>query len=172
MKELERPYLKMGSLEYREAEANLKSLEKKEEGLKISTLTKGELRRDIHKQALSEIRNIKEMEIARTGDFIKLKDRLSKYGSLDYKYMKATVFRENYEYAMEEAGFKNFPNYEVLKNKLDKFTNPISFYNFIKKSNVMMDIFIYYNPNDNVKYGEFKTPEERFNAGLEELELL
>ena len=32
---------------------------------------------------------------------MKLKDRLSKYGSLDYKYMKATIFRENFEKGYE-----------------------------------------------------------------------
>lgn len=162
----------MGSLEYREAEANLKSLQKKEEGLKLKPLSRAEQKRDNYKQILSQIRNIKEMEIARTGDFTKLKDRLSKYGSLDYKYMKATIFRENFEYAMEEAGFKNYATYGLLKNKLDRFTNPISFYNFIKNSDIMMDLFIYYKPMDNIKYGDFESDEERFNTALEQLGLL
>lgn len=164
--------MKMGSLEYREAEANLKSLEKKEKGLKLKPLSRAEQKRDNYKQILSQIRNIKEMEIARTGDFMKLKDRLSKYGSLDYKYMKATIFRENFEYAMEEAGFKNFSNYETLKKKLDRFTNPISFYNFIKNSDIFMDIFLFYRPDDNIEYGNFASAEERFNTALEQLELL
>lgn len=162
----------MGSTEYREAEANLVSLKKKEAGLKTSAISKGELKRDIHKLALGEIRNLKELEIAKTGDFTKLKDRLSKYGSLDYKYMKATIFRENFEKAMEEAGFKNYKNYEILKKKLDRFTNPVSFYNFIKNSDVFMDIFIYYKPNDGVSYGDFGDDEERFNYALEQLDLI
>lgn len=172
MSELERPFFKMGSAEFREAEANLVSLEKKELGLQTSPLRRGELKRDTHKMALGEIRNLKELEIARSGDFMKLKDRLSKYGSLDYKYMKATIFRENFEKAMKEAGFENYSNYGILKSKLNRFTNPISFYNFVKNSDVFMDIFIYYKPNDNVKYGNFNSDEERFNYALEQLELI
>ena len=162
----------MGSTEYREAQANLASLKKKEEGLKLKPLSRAEQKRDNYKQILSQIRNIKELEIARTGDFTKLKDRLSKYGSLDYKYMKATIFRENFEKAMEEAGFKNYVNYGLLKNKLDRFTNPISFYNFVKNSDVLMDIFIYYKPDDGVSYGDFGDDEERFNYALEQLGLI
>lgn len=162
----------MGSTEYREAQANLASLKKKEEGLKLKPLSRAKQKRDNYKQILSQIRNIKEMEIARTGDFTKLKDRLSKYGSLDYKYMKATIFRENFEKAMEEAGFKNYTNYGILKSKLDRFTNPISFYNFVKNSDVLMDIFIYYKPDDGVSYGDFGDDEERFNYALEQLGLI
>lgn len=162
----------MGSTEYREAQANLASLKKKEEGLKLKPLSRAEQKRDNYKQILSQIRNIKEMEIARTGDFTKLKDRLSKYGSLDYKYMKATIFRENFEKAMKEAGFENYTAYGLLKNKLDRFTNPISFYNFVKNSDVLMDIFIYYKPNDGVSYGNFGDDEERFNYALEQLGLI
>ena len=172
MSELERPFFKMGSAEFREAEANLVSLEKKEIGLQTSPLRRGELKRDTHKMALGEIRNLKELEIARSGDFMKLKDRLSKYGSLDYKYMKATIFRENFEKAMKEAGFENYSNYGILKKKLDRFTNPISFYNFVKNSDVLMDIFIYYKPDDGVSYGDFGDDEERFNYALEQLGLI
>lgn len=150
--ELEKPYsagfskAQMGSTEYREAQANLKSLEKAEEEIKPSNYQKGLQKAELHKEALKEIRNIKEMEIKKTGDFIRLKDRLQTYGTLDYKYMKATIFRENFEKALEESSFKNMENYKILEDKLKRIKNPIKFYEFIKNSNVFMDIFEYYKP--------------------------
>lgn len=134
----------MGSAEYEQIMANVRSLEKTRE--KISPYNKGQLKADVHKLALDEIRKLKALEIKHSGDFIKLKDRLEKYGNLDYKYMKATIYRENFMKALEDSGAANMENYELLKKKLDRYKNPISFFNFISQSEIFKDIFIYYKP--------------------------
>ena len=64
----------------------------------------------------------------------------------------------------------NFENYELLKNRLDKIKNPSKFYDFISQSNVLMDLFIYYDDNSGtLVYGGFSSNEEAFNNGLVEL---
>lgn len=178
IKQLEMPFsfgyskAQMGSVEYREAQANLRSLEKQAELIKPSNLQKGIRKSELYKETLGEIRNLKNLELKQSGEFTRLKERLKKYGSLDYKYMKATIFRENFEKAIEEGGLKNMENYSILEEKLSRIKNPITFYNFISKSNVFMDLFTYYDPKDGLIYGGFTSDEDRFNHGLEELELL
>lgn len=106
------------------------------------------------------------------GDFIRMKERIQYFGTLDYKTLKATIFRENFEKALEESGAKNFENYSTLEKKLNRIKNPENFYKFISGSNVLMDIFEYYKEGDGLIYGGFLTEEERFNYALEELGLM
>ena len=143
----------MGSAEYEQIMANVKSLEKTRE--KISPYKKGQLKADVHKLALEEIRRLKDLEIKQSGDFIRLKNRLERYGNLDYKYMKATIYKENFIKALTESGAENMENYEILKKKLDRFKNPISFFNFIQNSDIFKDIFIYYKPRRRCKIWKF-----------------
>lgn len=178
IKDLEKPFssgfsrAQMGSEEYREAQANLSSLKKAEKIIKPSNYKKGEGKANYYKNILENMRHLKNLEIKRTGEFTRLKERIEKYGSLDYKYMKATIFRENFERALEESGAQNFSNYEVLKNKLGRIKNPENFYKFISQSNVLMDIFEYYKEGDGIVYGGFLTEEERFDYALSELGLI
>lgn len=136
----------MGVSEYREAQANLKALENTEKSLKISNYQRGVRKAAFYKDILKDIRNLKDLEIRRTGDFMRLKERLQTYGSLDYKYMKATIFRENFELALEESSYKNLSNFNILKSKLDTIKNPLKFFEFVSKSEVFSDLFIYYKP--------------------------
>ena len=101
-----------------------------------------------------------------------MKERLEYFGSLDYKMLKATIFRENFEKALSESGAENFENYDLLKKKLNRIKNPTNFFEFIKNSNVFMDLFEYYKEGDGIIYGGFISDEERFDFGLSELGLL
>ena len=69
--------------------------------------------------------------------------------------------------ALESA--KNMEGYDLLMEKLNRYKNPVSFYKLIKKSNVFMDIFLYYKEGSGIVYGGFNSEQERFNEGLEEL---
>lgn len=101
-------------------------------------------------------------------EFKRLSERLNYLGASDYKLKQDKLFRDNYMKALQSVS--NFENYDILKNKLDKIKNPTKFYEFISKSNVLMDLFIYYDDNSGtLVYGGFSSNEEAFNNGLIEL---
>ena len=131
----------------RNAERNLKfDLQEMNLPVNHGKYSKAQMGYKEYEEILSKIRNIKNLEINTKGDFTRLKERLEKLGSLDYRKMKATIFRQNFMTALENS--KDLQGYELLKKKLNRFKNPVSFYNYVKKSDIFMDIFIYYKPGD------------------------
>ena len=129
-------------------------------------------------ERLSEIHAIEQSFIDlenRTGkDLKRLKSRIFSVGRSDYKLSKDELFRKNFYTALE--GISNFQNYDVLKKELDKIKNPTKFYEFVKKSPVLMDLFLWYKESDSLFYGGFNDNEEAFNStllfhlGIEEVE--
>lgn len=129
-------------------------------------------------ERLSEIHAIEQSFIDlenRTGkDLDRLKSRIFSVGRSDYKLSKDELFRRNFYTALE--GISNFQNYDVLKKELDKIKNPTKFYEFVKKSPVLMDLFLWYKESDSLFYGGFNDNEEAFNStllfhlGIEEVE--
>lgn len=129
-------------------------------------------------ERLSEIHAIEQSFIDlenRTGKNLKrIKSRIFSVGRSDYKLSKDELFRKNFYTALE--GISNFQNYDVLKKELDKIKNPTKFYEFVKKSPVLMDLFLWYKESDSLFYGGFTDNEEAFNStllfhlGIEEVE--
>nr|DAM30808.1 MAG TPA: hypothetical protein [Caudoviricetes sp.] len=119
-------------------------------------------------ERLSEIKAIEtsfEKLDERTGsDFERLKTRIFSIGKSDYKLTKDVQFRENFYMALE--GISNFQNYEVLKRELDKIKNPTKFYEYVKKSPVLMDLFLWYKESDSLFYGGFNDNEDAFDSTL------
>ena len=132
-----------------------------------STKSKAQMGFREYEEVLDRIRNIKDLEIKTKGDFTRLKDRLENLGNLDYRYMKATIFRQNFLTALESS--QELKGYEEFKNKLDRFKSPVAFYNYVKKSDILMDIFLYYKPGDGIIYGGFDSDQERFYNAMEEV---
>lgn len=77
-------------------------------------------------------------------DFVRLKSRIKKLGTLDYDMVKSTIYRENFMYALEFS--KNMEGCNLLVSRLNRIKNPVNFYNFVRKSDVFSDIFEYYKP--------------------------
>ena len=73
---------------------------------------------------------------------------------------KASIFRENYIKEMEK--YKGFRNYEVFMNKLNSIKNPIKFYNFVSKNELMQDL--------TYQSDEFYT-EEAFNSFISQFDI-
>ena len=129
-------------------------------------------------ERLSEIHAIEQSFIDlenRTGASLKrIKTRIFSVGRSDYKLSRDELFRKNFYTALE--GISNFQNYDVLKKELDKIKNPTKFYEFVKKSPVLMDLFLWYKESDSLFYGGFNDNEEAFNStllfhlGIEEVE--
>ena len=119
-------------------------------------------------ERLSEIRAIENSFVTlefRTGsDLRRLKQRIFSIGRSDYKLSKDELFRENFYKSLE--GISNFQNYDVLKKELDKIKNPTKFYEFVKKSPVLMDLFLWYKESDTLFYGSFSSNQEAFDSTL------
>ena len=111
-----------------------------------SGYSKAQMGSQEYREILANLRSLKNLELKRGSDFTRMKDRIAKYGNLDIKMVKATIFRENFMEALKQSGAENFENFSVLQKKMNRIKNPINFYEFIKNSNVFMDIFDYYKP--------------------------
>ena len=66
-------------------------------------------------------------------------------------------------------GAKNFEHYREFKAKLKSIRNPNKFYDIVKKSPILMDIFLWYKADDGgLIYSVFDTNEQAFNYALRE----
>ena len=119
-------------------------------------------------ERLSEIHAIEQSFIDlenRTGkDLKRLKTRIFSVGRSDYKLSRDELFRRNFYTSLE--GISNFQNYDILKKKLDKIKNPTKFYEFVKKSPILMDLFLWYKESDSLFYGSFSSNQEAFDTSL------
>ena len=119
-------------------------------------------------ERLSEIRAIEmsfeKLETSSGATFDRLAERIMQLGKMDYKMSKDIQFKENFYKALE--GISNFQNYDVLKKELDKIKNPSKFYDYVKKSPVLMDLFLWYKESDSLFYGGFSDNQEAFDSTL------
>lgn len=108
-------------------------------------------------------------------DLKRLKDRITSLGRADYKLARDKLFQENFYKALE--GISNFQNYDVLKKELDKIKNPSKFYEYVSKSPVLMDLFLWYKESDSLFYGGFNDNQDAFTStlmfhlGIEDIEV-
>ena len=119
-------------------------------------------------ERLSEIKAIEDsfdkLQEKTGSDLKRLKDRIMSVGRTDYKLSRDKQFQQNFYTALE--GISNFQNYDVLKRELDKIKNPSKFYEYVKKSPVLMDLFLWYKESDSLFYGGFSDNQEAFNSTL------
>lgn len=119
-------------------------------------------------ERLSEIKAIetsfKALQEKTGSDLKRVIDRIFAVGRSDYKLSKDKIFMDNFYKALE--GVSNFQNYEVLKNELDKIKNPTKFYEFVKQSPVLMDLFLWYKESDSLFYGGYSDNEDAFDSTL------
>ena len=101
-------------------------------------------------------------------DFKRLKERILTEGTSDRELYKAKIFQENFYEALNSL--KNMDNYDILKKELDKYKNPLAFYNRIKDSDILSDIFKWYRGEDGdiLIYGGFESAQDVFNTALTE----
>ena len=90
--------------------------------------------------------------------------RIQKLGVADRRMKKALTFRENMYTALK--GVSNFENYGILKKELDKIKNPQKFFEYVKQSPILMDIFVWYKNPEVLHYGSFSSNQEAFNSSL------
>lgn len=117
------------------------------------------------KQLLRTKESIEDL-FNRTGsDFKRTSARALTWGKLDYDLWRAAVFRDNFMNALEEMS--TYKNYKLLKEKLESIENPIQFYNYVKQSNILQDLFLFYKDKATSQtYGGFVDNQEAFDTAL------
>lgn len=95
----------------------------------------------------------------------RMQKRLDFLGRTDYELAKNKQFMENFFTALDDIS--NFENVKMLKRELKKIRNPNKFYEYVKKSPILMDIFLWYKEDDgSLIYSNFDTNEQAFNSAL------
>lgn len=129
--------------------------------------SKAEMGAEELRKWVADLHSITKLEKEKGYNYERLKLRVDTLGRHDYTYAKSIIFRENFEYALNHLD--GLEGYDLLMKKLNRYKNPINFYNLIKQSNVFMDIFTYYDNSSGIVYGGFSNEQARFNRGLQDL---
>ena len=113
-------------------------------------------------------KSIENIENKKGEQFNRVLERIGRLGRKDIQIKKANTFKNNFLEALERCS--NYENYDKLIKKLNTIKNPQKFYEYIKQSDVFMDLFVWYDDESGtLVYGSFKSNEDAFNRGLEEL---
>ena len=95
-------------------------------------------------------------------------ESLFKKGRFDADLVRYEQFRNNFMNALEEMS--TYDNYEELKYRLSQIKNPKDFYDYVRQSPELMDLFLYYKDKATSQtYGGYVSNQDAFNAGLERL---
>lgn len=123
------------------------------------------------RQIEATIQSLKDLENRVGFEFKRTMERIFKYGETDAAIKKAQTFRDNFMNSLE--ALENYDNIDKLKDKLSSIKNPIKFFEFVNKSDVLMDLFIFYKDKATSQtYGGFADNQDAFNYALEvELEI-
>ena len=98
-------------------------------------------------------------------NFERMQKRLDFLGRTDYELARNRQFMDNFFTALDDIS--NFENADKLKKELKKIRNPNKFYDYVKKSPILMDIFLWYKEDDgSLIYSNFDTNEQAFNSAL------
>ena len=121
-------------------------------------------------EVLENLRDIKAYREKQDLPYMTYKDLVSRLGDVDYEMIKATIYRQNFEYAFES--FKEFRGYELFKDKLSILKNPMYFYRYTRRAEYFKDIFVHYREGEGLVTGTENTEQEKFNEALEQMGLI
>lgn len=122
-------------------------------------------------QINSTIKHMMGIEHTKGGSFESGLSLIQKLGSFDKNLHDADQFRTNFMNALEELS--TYDNYELLRGKLESIKNPEQFYEYVRNSEVLSDLFLYYKDKATAQtYGGFASNQDAFNYALEELGLM
>lgn len=111
------------------------------------------------RQSIEDLFNRSGSEFTRTAG------RTLSWGRKDYDLRRAEIYRENFMESLKKMS--NFDNYDLLVKKLEKIENPIKFYEYIEKSDILSDLFLYYNDQPTSQtYGGFSSNQEAFDTAI------
>lgn len=109
----------------------------------------------------ANLMNIQKLETTQNKEFQRIKSRINFIGSSDYEMKKAVIWKENYLKIIED--YQDYEGYDKLKKLLNKYKNPITFFNLFKEStNTLIDDYIKF-------LSDQKIGQNQFNKLLNEL---
>lgn len=121
-------------------------------------------------ERISEIQSTLDLLDSSLDDLESLRkntNRLKNLGRTDLETYRNKIFMQNFYTALD--GAKNFEHYKEFKTMLKQIRNPNKFYEVVKTSPILMDIFLWYKADDGALiYSVFDTNEEAFNHALRE----
>lgn len=101
-------------------------------------------------------------------DFNRIKGQVFKYGSTDYYFKQDLLFQKNFLEAIKDLRY--LENYDILLNEINKRKNPTDLWNWVKDSEILADVFLWYDDEKgNRSYGAFASNDQRLDRALEEL---
>lgn len=122
-------------------------------------------------QINASIRSMQRLESKSGFNFGTTLSSIFRMGETDIDLKKAEHFRENFMNSLSELS--TYDNYDKLKTKLESIKNPIQFYDYVRSSEVLSDLFLYYKDKATAQtYGGFASNQDAFNYALEELDLM
>ena len=120
--------------------------------------------REINRQ-LEKVENVLKTN---QRDFNRIKDQVFKYGSTDYYFKQDLLFQKNFLEAIKDLRY--LENYDILLNEINKRKNPTDLWNWVKNSEILADVFLWYDDEKgNRSYGAFASNDQRLDRALEEL---
>lgn len=98
-------------------------------------------------------------------EFKRTKTRTLAWGRNDFELYRADIFRQSFMKALEEMS--EYENYDLLIKELESINNPIMFYNYVKQSEILRDLFLFYKDKATSQtYGGFIDNQEAFDTAL------
>ena len=117
------------------------------------------------------IERYKGIETQKGSQFLGTEYSLLRAGRSDIDLVKLEQFRQNFMNALEEMS--TYDNFRKLKRELRNIKDPRDFYEYVRQSPELMDLFLYYKDKATAQtYGGFASNQDAFNAGLEKLGIL
>lgn len=122
-------------------------------------------------ERLKATRNkILDVENRRGARFKEVKELLEYNAYSDRELRQSNIWKQNFINSLKESNLKNK---NLLINKLNSIKNPRKAYEYVSKSEILQDLWLFYKEDANVQtIGGFQTNQEAFEHGLEELGLL
>lgn len=142
------------------------------EAYRVNPLARFGMKSERISEIEKNIRDLENLENLNQDKFDRVIDRVQKIGIKDYDLYRDSIYMTNYLKGLKDKQFKSFKNFDIFYNHIKKL-RPDEFFDFINRSTIMSDLFIWYDTErGEVVYSGFASNEDAFNTGLEQLGLL
>ena len=115
-------------------------------------------------------RKILDVENRRGADYREVRELLDYNAYADRNLRKSNIWKQNFIQSLKSSNLKNK---NLLIKKLNSIKNPEKAFEYVSRSEVLKDLWIYYREDANAQtYGGFQTNQEAFDYGLQQIGLL
>lgn len=128
-----------------------------------SGFTRAQMGSQRAKEIKASIESLKQIESKKGYDFNRLVNRITYFGRSDLSMKRAITFKENYLDVLKK--YEGFDNYDLLMKKLNSFSNPESFFEFVNKDEITVDLT--YQSNQTYTQEAFNSYIERLGIEIE-----